>query len=119
MSDCEQDYKLKKSRFLTEPPIKVLVGEDRKAYYVHPSVLSSCKSSSADVRMSGPWKSTGDDAINWTDFDSQTIECVLHYLYTGDYHVPKSVEEMPTSNREAEEICLEQPEGESNCGVAG
>jgi hypothetical protein len=61
--------------------------------------------------MSGPWKSTGDDAINWTDFDSQTIECVLHYLYTGDYHVPKSVEEMPTSNREAEEICLEQPEG--------
>ena len=37
--------------------------------------------------MGGLWEDVGEGAIDWTDFDEQTIECVLHYLYTGDYHV--------------------------------
>lgn len=97
-------------RFLRESPIKVFVGSDRAVYYVHPGVLSACKSSTTDTRMNGSWKDAGDSAIDWTDFDSQTIECVLHYLYTGDYHVVNLAEEALISTIEDEEIHLEQSE---------
>ena len=26
--------------------------------------------------------------LDWTDFDEQTVECFLSWLYTGDYDVP-------------------------------
>ncbi|KAF1997669.1 hypothetical protein P154DRAFT_578587 [Amniculicola lignicola CBS 123094] len=96
-------------KFLTKPPIKVLVGEQKVAYYIQPNILSSCESSSADVRMSGSWKSTGDNDINWTDFEEQTIECVSEYLYTGDYDVPKPADGMRISDRESGEIYPERP----------
>lgn len=72
-----------------ECPVKVLVGSDRRIYYVHPGVLSSCNSSSSsalNARVSERWKDTGDGMIDWTDFDERTVECVLSYLYTGDYY---------------------------------
>ncbi|KAF2795140.1 hypothetical protein K505DRAFT_240585, partial [Melanomma pulvis-pyrius CBS 109.77] len=80
-------------RSLREPPRKVLAGSEQAVYYIHPGVLSACKSSAASIRMNGNWKDTGDGDIDWTDSDKQTVECVLHYLYTGDYHVPDSEEE--------------------------
>ncbi|OCK78443.1 hypothetical protein K432DRAFT_92432 [Lepidopterella palustris CBS 459.81] len=93
-------------RFLRESPMKVFVGSDRAVYYVHPGVLSSCKLSTADICINGSWKDAGEGTIDWTDSDSQTIECVLRYLYTGDYY---AVEEAPTSS---EGIHLEQSQEE-------
>lgn len=74
----------------------------------------ACKASTADVRMSGHWKETGDNAIDWTDFDRQTIECVLHYLYTGDYYVPDLGDETSTPVTKCAETGPEQTEGEYN-----
>ena len=64
--------------------------------------------------MSGSWKDTADGAIDWTDFDEQTIECVLHYLYTGDYHIPSSEAGALAPVTECVENLLEQNEGASN-----
>lgn len=55
--------------------------------------------------MSGSWKDTGEGAIDWTDFDERIVECVLNYLYTGDYHVPlPEAEENVASTRCTDDI---------------
>lgn len=56
---------------------------------MHTGILSACKSSTANARLNGHWKDTGDDTIDWTIYDVHTVECVLHYLYTGDYDVSR------------------------------
>ena len=62
------------------------MGSSKSLYYVHPGGLSSCKSSALRAWVNGPWKENGASGpIDWTDFDEQTVECVLRYLYTGDY----------------------------------
>lgn len=64
------------------------MGSSESLYYIHPGALSSCKSSALSARVNGPWKGNGaSEPIDWTDFDEQTVECVLSYLYTGDYSV--------------------------------
>lgn len=58
---------------------------------MHPGALSWCNTSALNARVSGPWKENGAGGpFDWTDFDEQTIECVLSYLYTQDYCVPDS-----------------------------
>lgn len=76
------------TRYLTGSPLKIVVGPDKRHYYVHPDVLSSCKLSALEPSVKEVWKSSGDGAIDWTDFDHQTVEQVLTFLYTGDYHIP-------------------------------
>lgn len=44
-----------------------------------------------NARINGPWKENGADGpIDWTDFDEETVECVLSYFYVQDYSVPSS-----------------------------
>lgn len=62
--------------------------------------------------MSGWWKDVGEGAIDWTDFDEQTIKCVLHYLYTGDYHVHVSGGEKVVSITENRAEVIGQTGGE-------
>lgn len=88
------------------------MGSDKTIYFIHPGVLSACKSSSADVHVSGSWKDVGERAIDWTHFDEQTIECVLHYLYTGDYHVHVSGSENSVSITENGAEAIGQTGGE-------
>ncbi|KAE8309788.1 hypothetical protein BDV41DRAFT_567103 [Aspergillus transmontanensis] len=38
----------------------------------------------------------GDGPIDWTDFDEETVECVLSYFYVQDYCVPSSEPEQPS-----------------------
>lgn len=88
---CMNDRKahgLQPRRYLRAAPMKIFAGHAKTVYYVHPEVLLAHKSSTASVRMSGSWKDTGEGVVDWTDFDEQIVECVLNYLYTGDYHVP-------------------------------
>ena len=82
-------------------------------YYIHVGVLLACKSSAANVRINGHWKDTGDGAIDWTHFDRQTVECVLHYLYTGDYYVPDFLP-MKGSAVEGVQKSLDQAESQWN-----
>jgi hypothetical protein len=34
-------------------------------------------------RIKGSWNNNG---IDWSDFEEQTIRCVLNFFYTGDYY---------------------------------
>lgn len=75
-------------RIFSEPPVKIFAGANAKTYYVHPGVLALHSSSALNARMSKPWNNGGENRpIDWTDFDEQTVECVLSYLYTQDYYV--------------------------------
>ncbi|EKV04777.1 BTB/POZ-like [Penicillium digitatum] len=69
-------------------PIQVIVGPQKTVYYVHPGVLSSCGSPVLKARVNDQWIKNGTSgAIDWTEFDEETVECALSYLYIEDYDV--------------------------------
>lgn len=87
-------------RIFSERPVKISVGGDAKDYYVHPGVLKLYGSSALKARMGDSW-SNSETTLDWTDFDEQTVACVLSYLYTQDYYVtPLSTteDEVPSEN---------------------
>ncbi|GJP96225.1 oxidoreductase family, NAD-binding Rossmann fold protein [Aspergillus niger] len=93
------------ARTFREPPIQVIVGSARSTYFVHPGALSWCDKSALSARIDGPWKQNGADSpIDWSDFDEQTVECVLSYLYTQDYYVPQ-LEHVPDDSCKNEDDC--------------
>ncbi|GLB09929.1 hypothetical protein AtubIFM57258_005861 [Aspergillus tubingensis] len=93
------------ARIFREPPIQVIVGSAKSSYYVHPEALSWCKNSALSARIEGPWRQHGDESpIDWSDFDEQTVECVLSYLYTQDYYVPQ-LESVPDDSCKIDDDC--------------
>ncbi|KAJ5542051.1 hypothetical protein N7461_008054 [Penicillium sp. DV-2018c] len=67
-------------------PVQVIVGPQKNVYYVHPGVLSSCGSPVLEARVNDQWIKTGTTGtLDWTEFDEDTVECVLSYLYIEDY----------------------------------
>ncbi|KAL3257019.1 hypothetical protein ABHI18_007133 [Aspergillus niger] len=93
------------ARTFREPPIQVIVGSAKSTYFVHPGALSWCNKSALSARIDGPWKQNGADSpIDWSDFDEQTVECVLSYLYTQDYYVPQ-LEPVPDDSCKIEDDC--------------
>jgi hypothetical protein len=89
----------------------VIVGSEDRVYYVHQGALE------AHPAFEDKLKSSTDDydhPIDWCAFDEQTIECVLSFLYTGNYHAPE-VTEVVDENKEAdagEEVPEEEEEEE-------
>ncbi|KAE8387265.1 hypothetical protein BDV23DRAFT_186525 [Aspergillus alliaceus] len=82
------------TKIFREHPVQIFVGSSKKPYFVHPGALSWCNTSALNARINGPWRENGaNEPIDWTDFDERTVECVLSYLYTQDYHVPSSESE--------------------------
>jgi hypothetical protein len=80
-----------------EEPWKALVGSNKVVSYVHPGVLQHGISALA-VRISGAWKDSSDKTLDWSDFDEETINCVLSYQYSGTYDLPgSSKDKEPTS----------------------
>ena len=70
----------------TEQPVKMKVGCKGKIYYVHPGVFAPFSSSALYARIHGPWKDTGNEIIDLTEFEEQTIECAMSFFYTRDYY---------------------------------
>ncbi|KAJ5335659.1 uncharacterized protein N7506_005595 [Penicillium brevicompactum] len=69
-------------------PVQIIAGPQKIVYYVHPGVLSSCGSPVLKARVSDQWIKNGTSgAIDWTEFDEETVECALSYLYIEDYDV--------------------------------
>ncbi|KAK4933936.1 hypothetical protein LTR66_015810, partial [Elasticomyces elasticus] len=65
-----------------------LLALKKPVYYVHPEVLSSCGSPVLKARVNEQWIKNGTSgAIDWTEFDEETVECALSYLYIEDYDV--------------------------------
>lgn len=68
----------------------MIAGSAKSSYFVYPGALSWCKKSALNARVDGPWKPTeANGPIDWSEFDEQIVECVLSYLYTQDYYVPR------------------------------
>jgi hypothetical protein len=82
------------------------VGRDNRIYYVHHGVLEACPSFDIEFEY----------LLDWSAFDEQTVECVLSFLYTGDYPVnlptPESTGEKKKSAEDSEEETLEEVEDE-------
>ena len=69
------------------PTIQAIAGCERTVYHVHPHALSSCGSAVIKARTGEVWINGASEVIDWIDFDEQTIECFLCWLYTDDYDV--------------------------------
>jgi hypothetical protein len=82
------------------------VGRDNRIYYVHHGALEACPSFDIEFEY----------MLDWSAFDEQTVECVLSFLYTGDYPInlpiPESTEAKEESADDAEEEMVEELEDE-------
>uniref|UniRef100_A0A093XBI1 BTB domain-containing protein n=1 Tax=Talaromyces marneffei PM1 TaxID=1077442 RepID=A0A093XBI1_TALMA len=75
------------SKMFKVPTIQAIAGREGTVYHVHPHALSSCGSAAFKARIGEAWINGASEVIDWTDFDEQTIECFLCWLYTNDYDV--------------------------------
>ncbi|KAJ5962600.1 hypothetical protein N7501_007541 [Penicillium viridicatum] len=80
------DSKTPKSIF-AKPPVKVVVGSDERVYYVHRGTLEVHSALDAGLKAS---TDEYEEAIDWSGFDEQTIDCVLSFLYTAGYQAPQA-----------------------------
>ncbi|KAJ5302177.1 hypothetical protein PENANT_c008G10673 [Penicillium antarcticum] len=106
-SDSEKPAK----SIFTKKPIQIEVGRDNKIYYVHHGALEACPSFDIEFEY----------MLDWSAFDEQTVECVLSFLYTGDYPVnlpsPESTKGKKKTTEDAEEELVEEPEDEDTAEV--
>ncbi|CAP86525.1 Pc20g11960 [Penicillium rubens Wisconsin 54-1255] len=80
------DSKISKSIF-AKRPVKIVVGSDERVYYVHRGTLEVHPSFDARLKAS---TDEYEEAIDWSGFDEQTIDCVLNFLYSGGYQAPQA-----------------------------
>ncbi|KGO65948.1 Alpha-mannosyltransferase [Penicillium italicum] len=80
------DEKTASKSIFAKPPVKIVVSSDERVYYVHRGTLEVHKA--FDTRLK---ESTDEyeEAIDWSRFDEQTIDCVLSFLYTAGYQAPQ------------------------------
>ncbi|KAJ5111461.1 hypothetical protein N7532_001996 [Penicillium argentinense] len=99
-----------RTNFLQDPsifkdcPVQIIAGSQKTIYYIHPGVLLSSGSPVLKTRVSDH------ETIDWTEFDEDTVECALSYLYVKDY----DVQGQPIFG----EKLLEDKENDNNSGQA-
>ncbi|KAK6339624.1 hypothetical protein TWF718_009020 [Orbilia javanica] len=70
--------------------IRVMVGQDKQVLYVHRAILEKSDSHTLKQVVSGKFKEgRGENGLDWSSEDPETVRRFLTYLYSGDYHVPK------------------------------
>lgn len=63
------------------------MGSDERVYYVHRGTLEVHPAFDARLKAS---TDEYEEAIDWSGFDEQTVDCVLGFLYTGGYQAPRA-----------------------------
>lgn len=63
------------------------MGSDERVYYVHRGTLEVHPAFDARLKAS---TDEYEEAIDWSGFDEQTIDCVLNFLYTAGYEAPQA-----------------------------
>lgn len=68
-------------------------------YYVHPGAFEAYPAFEAQLK-----ESTDDHEhpVDWCAYDEQTVDCVLNFLYSGDYQAPKSPPKATEESEDAE-----------------
>ncbi|KAJ6128816.1 hypothetical protein N7471_010033 [Penicillium samsonianum] len=79
---------MEEKSFHRESPIKAVVGESKTIFYVHPGALIQ-GTYALTARVTGSWKTAGQDSLDWSDFDEETIHCALKFCYDQNYTVPR------------------------------
>jgi hypothetical protein len=92
----------------TKKPIQIEVGRDNRIYYVHHGALEACPSFDIEFEY----------MLDWSAFDEQTVECVLSFLYTGDYPINLPIPDLSEGNKESADDAEEELVGESEDGDA-
>ncbi|KAK6352445.1 hypothetical protein TWF730_009271 [Orbilia blumenaviensis] len=70
--------------------ICITVGAEEEQLFVHRAVFENSDSHSLKQVVSGKFKEgKGENGLDWTTEDPETVRRLLAYLYCGDYHVPK------------------------------
>ncbi|OQE19381.1 hypothetical protein PENFLA_c019G10144 [Penicillium flavigenum] len=80
------DSQTSKSIF-AKPPVKIIVSSEERIYYAHRGTLEAHPAFDARLKAS---TDEYEEAIDWSGFDEQTIDCVLSFLYTGGYQAPQA-----------------------------
>ncbi|KAJ5783809.1 uncharacterized protein N7518_009486 [Penicillium psychrosexuale] len=80
------DSKTSSKSIFANPPVKIIVGSDERIYYVHRGTLEIHPAFDARLKAS---TDEYEEAIDWSGFDDQTVDCVLNFLYTGGYQAPQ------------------------------
>lgn len=60
------------------------MGDRESIVYVHPFLLAKA-SPVLQNRIKESWSKDTSNVLDWRKFDEGTIECVLNFLYTGQY----------------------------------
>ncbi|KAJ5932933.1 hypothetical protein N7516_007422 [Penicillium verrucosum] len=81
------DSKTPSRSIFAKRPVKVVVGSDERVYYVHRGTLEVHPAFDARLKAS---TDEYEEAIDWSGFDEQTIDCVLNFLYTAGYEAPQA-----------------------------
>ncbi|KAJ6150193.1 hypothetical protein N7471_001392 [Penicillium samsonianum] len=81
------DSKTPSKSIFANPPVKINVGSDERVYYVHRGTLEVHPAFDARLKAS---TDEYEEAIDWSGFDEQTVDCVLGFLYTGGYQAPRA-----------------------------
>ncbi|KAJ5598431.1 hypothetical protein N7537_008515 [Penicillium hordei] len=81
------DSKTPSRSIFAKPPVKIVVGSDERVYYVHRGTLEVHTAFDLQLKAS---TDEYEEAIDWSGFDEQTIDCVLSFLYTAGYQAPQA-----------------------------
>ncbi|KAK6513917.1 hypothetical protein TWF506_008347 [Arthrobotrys conoides] len=80
--------------------VRITAGEDKLAFYVHRAILEKSGSPILKQVISGKFKEgRGENGLDWSSEDPETVRRFLTYLYSGDYYVPK-----PELKKSADEL---------------
>ncbi|KAJ6258519.1 hypothetical protein Dda_6563 [Drechslerella dactyloides] len=78
------------SALLNSETISIKVGAAGEILHVHRHLFENSESPSLKAIVSGKYKEgKGENGLDWSDEDVETIKRMLAFLYTGDYHVPE------------------------------
>jgi hypothetical protein len=74
------------SHNLDSEPITIVVGEDKKKYFVHESHIRS-SSEFFDRAMNGDWKEKATRVIDLPEIDPSTFSVYVKWLYSGQFFI--------------------------------
>ncbi|KAK0715480.1 hypothetical protein B0H67DRAFT_537892 [Lasiosphaeris hirsuta] len=84
------DGKLDYESLMTSKPFKLVVGPDKKEFYMHSSLLSQ-QSEPLNVLVNGHMKEAAQQEVEWSDVDVGTFVRFCQWAYSGNYTDPHPV----------------------------
>jgi len=67
------------------PIVTILAGKERLKLHVHEHVLKNADSPAINTLLNGKWREAKEKLIDWSEFDSEIILCVVRFLYFKKY----------------------------------